>query len=113
MHTWVPDTRKPSLAAHGGDTRRLAATVHGTLMVVSMGSEQLSEWSAIVVSRHLKRLGLPGGTPVSRYLAAHAEDTERPTRWGLFAEMCEFIRLKRSDPGVARGRNAARRRQSP
>lgn len=92
MHTWVPDTRKPSLAAHGGDTRRLARTVHNAVTAITMGSAQLSQWSAIVVSRHLERLGLPGGTPVDRYLGAIERDKERPTRWALFAEMCEFIR---------------------
>lgn len=96
MHTWVPNTRQPSLAAHNGDVRRLAETVHGALTAIFVSSEQLSKWSAVVVSHHLKRLGLPGGTPVSRYLAAHASDEERPTRWELFAEMCEFIRLNRS-----------------
>lgn len=95
MHTWVPNTRMPSLAAHGGDARRLAETVHGALTAISVSSEPLSRWSAVVVSRHLKRLGLPGGTPVSRYLAANASDEERPTRWGLFAAMCEFISLNR------------------
>lgn len=92
MHTWVPDTRKPSLAAHAGDSRRLARTVHNAVTAITMGSAQLSQWSAIVVSRHLERLGLPGGTPVDDYLAAVAKDREGPTRWALFAEMCEFIR---------------------
>jgi hypothetical protein len=98
MHTWVPDSRKHSLVAHDGDARRLAETVHSAMTAISMGSQQLSEWSAFVVSRHLKRLGLHGGTLVSRYLAANAMDEERPTRWGLFAEMCEFISLNRSHP---------------
>jgi hypothetical protein len=93
MHTWVPETRKPSLAAHGGDARRLARTVHKAITAISRGSDGLSEWSAIVVSRHLKRLGLPGGTSVDRYLGAIASDNEGPTQWALFAEMCEFMRI--------------------
>ena len=31
MHTWVPDTRRPSVAAHGGDSGRLARTVYNAL----------------------------------------------------------------------------------
>ena len=92
MHTFVPDARPPSLGAHGGDARRLAETVHTALTAITRGSDGLSEWSAIVVSRHLRRLGLPGGTSVDHYLAVIAREKAGPTRWALFAEMCEFMR---------------------
>jgi endogenous inhibitor of DNA gyrase (YacG/DUF329 family) len=107
MHAFVPAPRTPSLAAHGGDVGALASTVHTAMMAISIGSERLSLWSAAVVSRHLKRLGLAGGTSVSQYLAANARDEESPTRWSLFAEMCEFIRHSGSDPIVAKGPGAA------
>jgi hypothetical protein len=92
MHTWVPDARAPSLAAHGGSVDRLAETVHGTLTVMTRGRAGLSEWSAIVVSRHLRRVRLKGGTSLATYLSAIEKDKKAPTRWALFAELCEFMR---------------------
>ena len=92
MHSWVPDTRKPSLAAHSGNVGRLAETVHGAITSITRGSEGLSEWSAIVVSRHLQRLRLRGGTSLTKYISAVAAEEEGPTRWALFAELCEFMK---------------------
>ena len=92
MHTFVPEAKAPSLTAHSGDVGRLAETVHKAITTIVASSDARSQWSANIVSRHLRRLRLRGGTPVARYLAAMAKDEKAPTRWALFAEFCEFIR---------------------
>lgn len=51
----------------------------------------MRQWSAIVVSRHLERLGLPGGAPLVEYLDALTERGTGTTRWAAFAELCEFF----------------------
>ena len=98
MHTWVPDTKAPSLAAHAGRTDLLAETVHGAVRALSAGHDARSQWSASIVARHLKRLRLRGGTTLAKYLAALEHDEEGPTRWALFAEFCEFIRTPSPGP---------------
>ncbi len=92
MHTWVPASRAPSLAAHGGRARDLAATVSAALTGISGGSDRLGQWSANMVSRQLARLALPAGTPLLAYLDAVAEKGTGTTRWAVFAELCESIR---------------------
>jgi len=92
MHAWVPQDRNPLRAARASSGDRALETVHDTIKVIVASSDAQSQWSANIVSRHLKRLRLPGGTPVSSYLAALEKDEEVPTRWALFAEFCEFIR---------------------
>lgn len=98
MHTWVPDTRPPTIAAHRGRSRDLATTVHTAATAVSKGSEGLLQWSAIIVSRHLQHLGLPGGTYLNEYLAAMAKQGTGYTRWSAFAELCEFFNMPTTAP---------------
>ena len=93
MHTWVPAARLPTLAAHGGKPRKLAKTVHAATRAVATGSEGLRQWSAIIVSRHLRHLGLPGGTHLHEYLAAVAKRGTGCTRRAAFAELCEFFNV--------------------
>lgn len=93
MHTWVPDSLPPTLDAHGGRSRELAETVHTATLAVVRGSEGLRRWSAIIVSRHLLHLGLPGGTSLHEYLAAVATKGTGYTRQAAFGELCEFFNV--------------------
>jgi len=109
MHTWVPETASPTLAAHRGRPRDLAATVHAAATAVSRGSEGLRQWSAIITTRHLQHLGLPGGTFLSDYLSAVRERGTEPGRCAAFAELCERFsvsarrRPRKSAAGGAHG----------
>ncbi len=96
MHTWVPEARLPTLSAHGGNPRKLAKTVHATTIAVATGAEGLRQWSAIIVSRHLRHLGLPGGTHLREYLAAVAGRGTGYTRRAAFAELCAFFNVSRT-----------------
>jgi hypothetical protein len=104
MHTWVPNTLAPSLAAHGGSAADLAQTVMTAASAVFGGTDRLWEWSPTIVARHLRHLGLPGSTPLIEYLGAIDGRGTGTTRLGLFAELSEFfgVRLDRPDePGQA------------
>ena len=91
MNNFVPASRAPSLAAHGGRARDLAETVLAAVIRIGKGSDGLRQWSAIIVSRQLERLALPGGTPLVEYLDAVTEKGTGTTRWAVFAELCEFF----------------------
>ena len=93
MHTWVPEARLPTLGAHRGNPRELAKTVHAATTAVATGTEGLRQWSGVIVSRHLRHLGLPGGTPLREYLAAVAGKGTGYTRRAAFAELCEFFNV--------------------
>ena len=93
MHTWVPEARLPTLGAHGGNPRELAKTVHAATIAVVKGTEGLRQWSAVIVSRHLLHLGLPGGTHLHEYLAAVAQRGTGYTRQAAFAELCAFFNV--------------------
>jgi hypothetical protein len=93
MHTWVPGTRAATLAAHGGRPGDLAETVHAATTAVANVSEGLHQWSAIIVSRHMQTLRLPGGTYLNDYLNVVTPTRTGLTRWAVFAELCDFFNV--------------------
>jgi hypothetical protein len=98
MHTWVPGTRPATLAAHGGRPGDLAETVHAATTAGANGSDGLQQWSAIIVSRHLEILRLPGGTCLNDYLNAVNPTRTGLTRWAVFAELCDFFNVSATGP---------------
>lgn len=103
MHTWVPRTAAPTLAAHGGRTNTLAGAVFAVIQSVSKGSEYLSQWNAVVVAQNLTGLGLSGGLPLSEYMTAvvRAGLGCFNTRLQAFEGLCEFLK---NSPATMPGR---------
>ena len=96
MHTWVPATRGPHPAPTAVARADTAEAVYVAVRAIAGAGDRLHQWSALIVSRHLLHLGLPDGTPLSDYLDAIKETGT--TRWGLFAELCEFLRAPADGP---------------
>jgi len=91
MHTWVPGTRTPTLAAHGGDMNALADSVLASLEAIESGSQFVFQWSRLIVSRNLARVGLAGGASLSEYLEAVEQHETELTPSIAFAEMFQFF----------------------
>lgn len=101
MHTWVPNTRTPTLAAHGGNGEALAATVLAAIDSISGGTAMMEDWAGRLAKENLRRLKLPHGTPLRDYLAALIADRDVgvTNRLQAFGRFCAFAREWR--PGDA------------
>ena len=113
MHTWVPSTPSPTLAAHGGDTVALADTVFTAFNAVSKGSDDLDEWYRTVMPRNLQRVGLSGGGLLLDYLKAVAREGigHLNKRLEAFEGLCESFKTPKA--GVVGEPPPSRRRQRP
>ena len=100
MHTFVRNTRSPSLAAHGGDVAALAATVMTASRAITIGAGALHQWSTRCVADNLQQLGLPGGVQLVEYLMAVEKRTLR-SKFTAFAAMCAFIKTQRGRSDVS------------
>ena len=91
MHTWVPNTRTPPLAGHGGDVDALARSVYEAGVAVINGGDRLHQWAPLIVRRNVERLGLRGDVHLLEYLLATVRQQFSP-RLEAFGDLCEFVR---------------------
>lgn len=91
MHTWVPSTPAPTLAAHGGDVDALARTVVSAVNTIGARQALVEAWAQRCVAENLSQLRLAHGVSLRDYLVAVLA-RPRPARLHVFAALCEFAR---------------------
>lgn len=94
MHLWVPGTRTPSLAAHGGDGDALAASVAAAIAPIDDGLTVVEGWTAWQVKDNVSRLALGHGVSLREYLIAVLGD-QPVDKLQAFGRLCAFAREQR------------------